>query len=150
MHELKRILLVEDNANDVELTLRAFKKYNLVNEVVVTRDGVEALDFLKRKGKYNDRPKGNPEVILLDIKLPKLNGLELLKLIRSDEDLKYIPVIILSSSKQDKDLIDSYKLGVNAYVVKPVDFHEFVNAVKEIGIFWALINVPPPPNMNKR
>jgi len=144
MIDLKRILFVEDNPNDVELTLEALSKHNLANAVEVVRDGEEALDYLYRRGQFASRPNGNPALILLDLKLPKVNGHEVLKTIRSDEGLKLIPVVILTSSREEQDLIESYKLGVNAYVVKPVDFHEFMNAVKELGIFWAIINEPPP------
>ncbi len=139
----KRILLVEDNPNDSELTLTALKEYNLANEVIVADDGEEALDYLKYRGKFAMRLKGNPVVIFLDIKLVKINGLEILKQIKTDDSLKLIPVVILTSSKEQADIGESYKLGANAYVVKPVDFHEFINAVKKMGIFWALVNEPP-------
>ena len=125
-------------------------EYNLANEVVVARDGEEALEYLYRRGKYQDRPNGNPAVTLLDLKLPKLNGFEVLENIRANENLKMIPVVVLTSSNEERDLVRSYKLGVNAYVTKPVDFHEFVNAVKELGIFWAVINEPPPGSVKKR
>jgi CheY-like chemotaxis protein len=144
MIDLKRILLVEDNPNDVELTLEALSEHNLANAVEVIRDGEEALDYLYRRGPFASRPNGNPAVILLDLKLPKVNGIEVLKKIRSEEHLKLIPVVVLTSSREERDLIDSYKLGVNAYVVKPVDFHEFMDAVKGLGIFWAIVNEPPP------
>ena len=150
MNNLKRILLVEDDPKDVELTMTGLAEYNLANEVVVARDGEEALEYLYRRGKYQDRPNGNPAVTLLDLKLPKLNGFEVLENIRSNENLKMIPVVVLTSSNEERDLVRSYKLGVNAYVTKPVDFHEFVNAVKELGIFWAVINEPPPGSMKKR
>jgi CheY-like chemotaxis protein len=149
MNGLKRILLVEDDPKDVELTLTGLAEYNLVNEVVVARDGEEALDYLYRRGKYQQRPNGNPAVTLLDLKLPKVNGFEVLEKIRSDENLKMIPVVVLTSSNEERDLVTSYKLGVNAYVTKPVDFHEFVNAVKELGVFWAVINEPPPGSLKK-
>ncbi len=149
MVDLKRILLVEDDRKDVELTIEALSEYNLANEVVVTRDGEEALDYLYRRGKYKTVADGNPAAILLDLKLPKINGLEVLGQIRSDEKLKKIPVIVLTSSRQEEDLKKSYDLGVNAYVVKPVDFHEFINAVKELGVFWGLINEPPPGSIRK-
>ncbi|MBM2839448.1 MAG: response regulator receiver protein [Deltaproteobacteria bacterium] len=142
--KLKRILLVEDNPNDMELTLEALAEYNLANDVEVARDGEEALDFLYRRGKYSDRDKNNPAVVLLDLKLPKIDGLEVLKTIRSDDLLKLIPVVILTSSREERDKVEGYRLGVNAYVVKPIDFHEFINAVKELGLFWAIINEPPP------
>ena len=149
MVELKRILLVEDDRKDVELTLEALSEYNLANEVVVARDGEEALDYLYRRGKFEGYVTGNPAAILLDLKLPKINGLELLGRIRTDEALKTIPVIVLTSSRQEEDLSKCYKLGVNAYVVKPVDFHEFINAVRELGVFWGLINEPPPGSVGK-
>lgn len=142
--KLKRILLVEDSPNDVELTLEALSEHNLANEVEVARDGQEALDYLYHEGRFADRPNGNPAVILLDLKLPKIGGLEVLKKIRSDDRLKCIPVVILTSSHEENDRIDSYHLGVNAYVVKPVDFHAFIDAVKGLGIFLAIINEPPP------
>jgi CheY-like chemotaxis protein len=141
---MKRILLVEDDPNDVELTLNALAEFNLANEVVVARDGAEALDFLYTRGKFSERTNGNPAVILLDLKLPKVNGFNVLKIIRDDEHLKTIPVVILTSSKEEKDLIEGYRLGTNAYVVKPVDFSQFIEAVKHVGIFWAIINEPPP------
>ena len=144
MIELKRILLVEDSPNDIELTLEALSGHNLANAVEVAKDGEEALDYLYRRGSFAHRPNGNPAVLLLDLKLPKVNGLEVLKTIRADEKLKYIPVVVLTSSHEERDMIESYKLGVNAYVVKPVDFHDFIDAVKGLGIFWAVINEPPP------
>jgi len=150
MNDLKRILLVEDDPKDVELTLTGLAEYNLANEVVVMGDGEEALDYLYRRGKYQTRHNGNPAVMLLDLKLPKLNGFEVLQQVRSDENLKMIPVVVLTSSNEERDLVRSYKLGVNAYVTKPVDFHEFVNAVKELGVFWAVINEPPPGSVKKR
>jgi CheY-like chemotaxis protein len=144
MTDLRQILLAEDNANDVELTLTALKANRIVNEVVVTRDGAEALDYLCRRGKYADRPHGDPALILLDLKMPKVDGLEVLRQVKSTSTLKSIPVVVLTSSRQEQDLIRSYDLGVNAYVVKPVDFHDFVDAVKLLGGFWALVNEPPP------
>jgi DNA-binding response OmpR family regulator len=149
MDNFGRILMVEDDPKDVELSLTALEEYNLANEVVVARDGEEALDYLYCRGKFNARPDGNPAVLMLDLKLPKVNGLEVLQQIRSDEKLKMIPVVVLTSSHEEKDMVASYKLGVNAYVVKPVDFHEFVNAVKELGVFWAVINEPPPGSLKK-
>lgn len=149
MNSLKRILLVEDDPKDVELTLTGLAEYNLANEVVVTRDGEEALDYLHRRGSHQPRPNGNPAVILLDLKLPKVNGFEVLEQVRADDKLKMIPVVVLTSSNEERDLVKSYKLGVNAYVTKPVDFHEFVNAVKELGVFWAVINEPPPGSLKK-
>jgi CheY-like chemotaxis protein len=149
MTTMARILIVEDDPNDVELTLTALADYNLANEVVVTRDGQQALDYLYCRGEFNTRSPDNPAVVLLDLKLPKVDGLEVLQQIKSDEHLKRIPVVVLTSSHEEKDLMRSYSLGVNAYVVKPVDFHEFVNAVKELGVFWAVINEPPPGSMKK-
>lgn len=142
--KLKRILLVEDNANDAELTLEALSEHNLANEVDRTSDGAEALDYLYRRGAYAEREDGNLAVILLDLKLPKVDGLEVLRAIKSDESLKYIPVVVLTSSREESDLVESYRLGVNAYVVKPVNFTEFITAVKEVGAFWAIVNEPPP------
>lgn len=149
MSTLGRILLVEDDTKDVELTMTALEEYNLANEVVVAHDGEEALDYLNCRGKYTDRSSENPAVLLLDLKLPKVDGLEVLKEIKSDAKLRLIPVVVLTSSKEEKDMVASYRLGVNAYVVKPVDFHEFVNAIKELGAFWAVINEPPPGSIRK-
>jgi len=149
MTTLGRILIVEDDPNDIELTLTALADYNLANEVMVTRDGQQALDYLYCRGAYSTRAAGNPAVMLLDLKLPKIGGLEVLQQIKSEEHLKMIPVVVLTSSNEEKDMMRSYKLGVNAYVVKPVDFHEFVNAVKELGVFWAVINEPPPGSVQK-
>ena len=147
MSKLGRILLVEDDPRDVELTMTALQEYNLSNEVVVARDGEEALDFLYSRGQFAERNSERPAVVLLDLKLPKVNGLEVLQQVRSDPRLKLLPVVVLTSSHEERDLVSSYELGVNAYVVKPVDFHEFVNAVRELGVFWALINEPPPGSM---
>ena len=149
MTTLGRILLVEDDPRDVELTLTALEDHKLANEVVVARDGQQALDYLRCEGDYRSRARENPAVLLLDLKLPKVDGLEVLRAIRSDDRLKLIPVVVLTSSQEEKDMVRSYTLGVNAYVVKPVDFHEFINAVKELGVFWALINEPPPGSMRK-
>ena len=149
MSTLGRILMVEDDPKDVELTLTALEEYNLANEVVVTRDGEEALDYLYCRGNFTTRSNENPAVMLLDLKLQKVHGLEVLEQIKSDEKLKMIPVVVLTSSREEIDMVASYKLGVNAYVVKPVDFHEFVNAIKELGIFWAVINEPPPGSAKK-
>ena len=149
MDGLRRILMVEDDPRDVELTLTALEQYNLANEVVVVGDGEEALDYLYRRGKFEARANGNPAVVLLDLKLPKVDGLEILQQIKTDDQLKMIPVVVLTSSREERDMVASYQLGVNAYVVKPVDFHQFVNAVKELGIFWALINEPPPGSINR-
>ena len=144
MSTLGRILLVEDDPKDVELSLTALEEYHLANEVVVARDGEEALDYLYRRGSFATRSNDNPAVLLLDLKLPKVDGLEVLQQIKSDENLKIIPVVVLTSSHEEKDMVASSSLGVNAYVVKPADFHEFVNAIKELGFFWAVINEPPP------
>ncbi len=150
INTLGRILLVEDDPKDVELTLTALEEYNLANEVIVTVDGEQALDYLYYRGNYMNRARENPAVLLLDLKLPKVSGLEVLAQIKSDDQLKTIPVVVLTSSHEEKDMVASYELGVNAYVVKPVDFHEFVNAIKELGIFWAVINEPPPGSVRKR
>lgn len=144
MNSLKTILLVEDNPKDVELTLAALEEHNLANEVIVTRDGAEGLDYLFRLGDFHMRAPGNPAVVLLDLKMPKVDGLEVLRKIKNDGELKSIPVVMLTSSREEKDLVESYNLGVNSYVVKPVDFKQFIDAVKNLGVFWALINEPPP------
>ncbi|MBU5615377.1 response regulator [Geomonas azotofigens] len=144
MLKLKRILLVEDNANDAELTLEALAEHNLANGVDVVRDGAEALDYLYLRGQYAGQPPPNLAVILLDLKLPKVDGLEVLSILKGDEKLKCIPVVVLTSSREERDVVESYRLGVNAYVVKPVNFSEFITAVKELGAFWAIINEPPP------
>lgn len=143
MKPLKRILLVEDDPKDIELTLAALEEYNLSNEIVVARDGAEALDYLYRRGEFKQRPDGNPVVILLDLKMPKLDGVQVLQQLMADEQLRLIPVVILTSSRESRDLKECYKLGANAYVVKPVRFTEFIEAVKQIGIFWMLINESP-------
>jgi len=144
MSEFKRILLVEDDRTDAEMTLVALASHNLVNEVVVVEDGPAALDYLQVKGLFSLRSPGNPAVILLDLKLPKMDGLEVLSRIRADEQLKLIPVVMLTSSAEEKDLVNSYRLGANGYVVKPLDFKEFVTVVASLGVFWAAINQPPP------
>jgi len=149
MTELKRILLAEDNPKDVELTLTALDEHNLANEVVVVNDGAEALDYLYRRGKFAMRADNDPAVVLLDLKMPKVDGLEVLRTIKKDDKLKTIPLVILTSSREEKDLVESYKLGVNAYVVKPVNFQQFIEAVKELGAFWAVINEPPPGSVRK-
>ena len=142
--DLRAILLAEDNPNDVELTLEALGQESLANKVVVVGDGVEAMAYLRREGAFSDREPGDPAVLLLDIKMPRMDGLEVLREIRSDPALKRLPVVILTSSREEKDLITSYDLGVNAYVVKPVDFQAFIDAVEHLGVFWALINERPP------
>jgi CheY-like chemotaxis protein len=149
MTKLKRILLAEDNENDIELTLSALSEKHLANRVDIVRDGAEALEYLRRQGKYAQRDTGNPVVLLLDLKMPKVDGLEVLQTIKSDEHLKHIPVVILTSSRQEEDLVRSYHLGANAYVVKPVGFDEFVMAIKELGMFWALLNEPPPNHIGR-
>ncbi len=141
--KLKRILLVEDSANDAELTLKALGRKGLANEVEWVKDGQQALDFVNHQGVYTGRSGNNPGLILLDLKLPKVDGLEVLRIIKATESLKSIPVVVLTSSREERDLTESYQIGVNAYVVKPVDFHSFMDAVAELGIFWALINEPP-------
>lgn len=141
---LKPILLVEDNPNDLELTLLALERSQLANDVVVVRDGAEALDYLFRRNSFADRAQGNPAVLLLDLKLPKVDGLEVLEKIREAEELRSIPVVMLTSSREEPDLDRAYQLGVNAYVVKPVEFKEFVGAISDLGIFWAVLNEPPP------
>jgi CheY-like chemotaxis protein len=144
---LKPILLVEDNPNDLELTLVALERSQLANEVIVLRDGAEALDYLFRRNQYQDRAAGNPAVLLLDLKLPKLDGLEVLKAIRESDELRSIPVVMLTSSREEPDLQRAYSLGVNAYVVKPVEFKEFVSAISDLGVFWAVLNEPPPGSL---
>ncbi|HWD98838.1 MAG TPA: response regulator [Bryobacteraceae bacterium] len=149
-HPLKPILLVEDNPKDLELTLVALEKTQLANEVITLRDGAEALDYLFRRGQYESRAEGNPAVILLDLKLPKVDGLQVLEQVREDASLRSVPVVMLTSSREEKDLIRSYNLGVNAYVVKPVGFREFIEAISDLGIFWAVLNEPPPGSMRPK
>lgn len=144
MVEIRTILFAEDNPRDVELTLEALGDHNLTNNVIVVRDGVETMDYLRCEGKYKQRKPGDPAVLLLDIKMPRMDGIEVLRAIRNDNKLKMLPVVMLTSSREEQDLIKSYELGVNAYVVKPVDFKEFIEAVKQIGVFWAVINEVPP------
>jgi CheY-like chemotaxis protein len=144
MVEIRTILFAEDNPKDVELTLEALRDHNLANNVIVVRDGVETMDYLRCEGKYKQRKPGNPAVLLLDIKMPRMDGIEVLRAIRKDKTLNLIPVVMLTSSREQQDLIKSYELGVNAYVVKPVDFKEFIEAVKQLGVFWAVINEVPP------
>ena len=149
MTPLKRILLAEDNEHDVELTLNALAQNRLANEVVVVRDGAEALDYLHRRDAYRLREEGNPVVVLLDLKMPKVDGLEVLRQIKQDERLRQVPVVMLTSSREESDLVASYRLGVNAYVVKPVEFSRFVEAVRRLGVFWAVINEAPPGSVRK-
>lgn len=144
MTHIKNILLVEDNPNDAELTMEALAENNLANKVVWVHDGEEALDYLFQRGEYASRHGNNPVVILLDLKLPKVDGLQVLKEIKEEASLRTIPVVILTSSREERDLIEGYRLGVNAYVVKPVEFRAFMDAVRELGAFWALVNEPPP------
>jgi CheY-like chemotaxis protein len=146
MKNLKHILLVEDDPKDIELTLAALSEHNLANEVAVARDGVEALDYLYRRGSFAQHPPGNPVVIMLDLKMPRMDGVQVLQQIKADEQLRLIPVVVLTSSRESLDLEACYRLGVNAYVVKPVRFIEFVDAVKQTGMFWMLINQPPSDN----
>jgi CheY-like chemotaxis protein len=146
---LKPILLVEDNPHDLELTLIALEKSQLANDVVITRDGADALDYLQRRGAHANRDEGNPAVVLLDLKLPKVDGLEVLKVIRGDAALKATPVVMLTSSNEESDLVRAYDLGVNAYVVKPVIFQDFVRAISDLGVFWAVLNEPPPGSLRR-
>jgi len=144
MSRLGRILLVEDNLNDIELTTVALKQNHVINEIVVTRHGGEALDYLYRRGPYQDRERGNPIVVLLDLKMPKVDGLQVLRQLKGDQILKAIPVVMLTSSREEADLVKSYRLGANAYVVKLVSFGQFADAIRQLGIFWAVLNQPPP------
>ncbi|MEC9491920.1 response regulator [Flexistipes sp.] len=144
INDVVEILLVEDNPNDVEMALRAFKKNKLANSIFVVEDGEEALNFIFTKGKFVERAEKNlPKIILLDLKLPKVDGLEVLREIKGDENTKVIPVVVLTSSKEESDIVESYKLGVNSYIVKPVDFDKFVNTVKDLGFYWLLLNQRP-------
>lgn len=148
--EAKEILLAEDDPRDIELTLAALEAHNLANKVIVVRDGAEALDYLYRQGEYGDRPVGHPLVVLLDLKMPKVDGLEVLRQVKGDPALRTIPVVVLTSSCQDQDIVESYNLGVNAYVVKPVAFDRFVEMVKQLGLFWVVINESPPGTVGRR
>jgi CheY-like chemotaxis protein len=147
---LKDILLVEDDPTDVEFTLTALEEHHLANRIAVVNDGAQALDYLYCRGHYKTRSRGHPILVLLDLKMPKVTGLEVLRIIKADESLKVIPVVILSSSRETSDLVECYKLGVNAYVVKPVAFSEFVAAVKLLGVFWAVVNEPPTVTLGER
>jgi CheY-like chemotaxis protein len=140
-----RILLAEDSSQDVELTLSALAEHNITNSVTVARDGAEALDYLCKRGKFAGRENGNPVLVLLDLKMPKVDGLEVLRVVKSDPRLRTIPVVVLTSSREEQDVVRSYELGVNAYVVKPVEFDKFLRAVRDLGLFWMLVNEPPPP-----
>src|SRR6266542_6788625 len=144
MDTLKRILLAEDDHRDVELTVMALNDYRIANRIDVVRDGAEALDYLYRRGAFENRDPEDPAVILLDLKMPKLNGLEVLRQMKEVENLKLIPVVMLTSSREERDIVESYRLGVNAYVVKPVDFQQFVDAIKQLGFFWAVVNQVAP------
>jgi CheY-like chemotaxis protein len=144
---MRRILIAEDDPRDEQLTLSALGEYNLVNKIHVVHDGEEVLDYLYCRGKYATRTSGNPVAVLLDLKMPKVSGIDVLKIIKADDSLKTIPIIVLTSSREEPDLDECYKLGVNAYVVKPVEFTEFMKAVKLLGVFWAAINEPPPPHV---
>lgn len=144
---LKPILLVEDNPKDLELTLLALEKSNLANEVVTVRDGAEAIDYLFRRGVYENRAEGSPAVVLLDLELPKMDGIQVLEKLKSDKTLGAVPVVMLTTSREEKDLVRSYELGVNAYVVKPVAFKEFIEAIQDLGVFWAVLNEPPPGSL---
>ena len=149
MLSLKRILLVEDNPRDAELALHALAAHNLANEVLHLHDGAEALDYLYRRGEFSGRVNGNPAVVLLDLKMPKVDGLEVLRQIKSEPTLSTIPVVVMTSSREDRDLQAAYRLGVNAYVVKPMKFKDFIDAVKQVGAFWAILNEPPPGSVPK-
>ena len=142
---VQSILLAEDNANDAELTLEALRGYRVVNDIIVVRDGAEALDYLYRRRRFVERSPENPGLILLDLKMPKIDGLEVLRQVKGDTNLRTVPVVVLTSSREEQDLLRSYDLGVNAYVVKPVNFPDFMEAVKLLGGFWAVVNEPPPP-----
>ncbi len=150
MQPLQRILLVDDSPRDTEMVLDALESHHLANEVAAVRDGAEALDYLYRRGAFADRPSGQPAVILLDLKMPKMDGLEVLRVVKGDPELRMIPVVVMTSSREEQDLVNSYQLGVNAYVVKPVRFQEFVEAVRHVGGFWAVLNEPPPGSKRRQ
>lgn len=143
----KNILLVDDDSKDIELMLTSLEEQNLANQVVVVRDGAEALDYLYRRGSFSDRPADLPVVIFLDLKMPKVDGMEVLRQVKNDLELKHIPIVMLTSSREDRDLIECYSLGTNAYVVKPVIFVDFVEVVKQLGLFWVLTNETPPQRL---
>jgi len=144
--KLRTILLAEDNPNDIELTLMALKDHHLANNIAVVNDGVEVLEYLRCQGQFADRIPGHPAMILMDLKMPRMDGIETLKEIKKDPELRLVPVVMLTSSREDHDLLESYSMGVNAYVVKPVNFNQFIEAVRQIGVFWAIINETPPIN----
>jgi CheY-like chemotaxis protein len=148
--DLRPILLVEDNPKDLELTMAALGRCQLANDIIVARDGAEALDYLYVRGGHHNRPPGDPAVVLLDLKLPKVDGLEVLETLKKDPRQRQIPVVMLTSSREERDLVKSYELGVNAFVVKPVDFQEFFKAIQDLGMFWAILNEPPPEVANDR
>ena len=150
MTDLRPILLVEDSPRDLELTMAALAKCQLANDIVVTRDGAEALDYLYARGQYEGRDPGHPAVVLLDLKLPKMDGLQVLEIIKKDPMLRQIPVVMLTSSREERDVLQSYESGVNAFVVKPVDFNVFFEAIQDLGMFWAVLNEPPPRSQNAR
>lgn len=144
MNGFRKILLAEDDPKDIELTLRALSEHNLANEVALVTDGEQALDYLFRRGKYSQADRPDPAVLLLDLKMPKVDGLQVLEIIKKDESLKTLPVVVLTSSRQESDLVRCYQLGVNSFVVKPVRFDDFMQAIKQLGVYWALVNEPPP------
>jgi CheY-like chemotaxis protein len=146
--DLRPILLVEDNPRDLELTLAALAKCQLANDIVVARDGAEALDYIYRRNEHADREPGEPAVVLLDLKLPKVDGLEVLEAVKGDPRYRQVPIVMLTSSREERDLVRSYELGVNAFVVKPVDFNAFFEAIQDLGMFWAILNEPPPRASN--
>lgn len=144
MAELRPILLAEDSPRDAELTLAALERCQLCNEVIVVRDGAEALDYLRSQGRFAGRTTLDPAVVLLDLKMPKVTGIEVLEQVRADGSLRHIPIVMLTSSREEKDVVRSYELGVNAFVVKPVEFRDFFQAIQDLGMFWAILNEPPP------
>ena len=150
MRSLKRILLVEDSVRDAEMAMQGLAEFNLANDVQHVRDGVEALDYLHRRGAFADHPAGTPAIVMLDLKMPRMDGMEVLRQMKGDVTLKTIPVVVMTSSREEPDLAQAYELGANAYVVKPLKFHEFVDAVKQVGSFWAVLNEPPPAHAQPR
>ncbi len=150
MTKLRRILLVDDSPRDTELALDALSEYHLANEIVTLRDGAEALDYLFRRNAFQQRGEGEPAVILLDLKMPRVDGLEVLRAVRGDPELRRIPVVVMTSSREEQDIVRSYEMGVNGYVVKPLDFHQFTEAMRLVGAFWAVLNEPPPGASGRR